>query len=111
MKLIYVAGPYRGEGDNAVFLNILEARSCARLLWLKGWAVFCPHGNTIFMDGPDIPAQTFLDGDLEILRRCDAIFLTPRWELSKGARGERDFALATGTPVYYRLEDVPDGRA
>lgn len=110
MKLIYVAGPYRGKGDNDVWQHIMAARYWARCLWEKGWAVFCPHTNTLFMDGPEIPVASFLDGDLEILRRCDAVFMVPGWEGSKGASAERDRADELLLPVYYDLSEIPDGR-
>ena len=108
MKIIYTAGPYRGEGWNAVFENICRARTAARKLWVKGWAVICPHANTWFMDGPDIPAMTFIEGDLEIVARCDAIFMLPGWERSEGARLEYLQALKFELPIYLSVEEVPD---
>ena len=106
-KIIYCAGPYRAEGWDGVWENIVEARKVARKLWLKGWAVICPHANSIFMDGPDIPAQTFIDGDLEIVRRCDALYLLRGWEHSKGAMMELQLAEALEMPIYSALEEVP----
>lgn len=110
MKLIYVAGAYRAEGWHNVFENILKARAAARLLWLKGWAVICPHANSILMDGPDIPAQTFLDGDLEIIQRCDAICMLPGWEKSEGSNMEYAHAIELGLEIYFGVEQVPDDR-
>jgi Domain of unknown function (DUF4406) len=111
MKLIYVAGPYRADGWHYVLENILEARKYARALWLKGWAVICPHTNTILMDGPEFPAKVFLDGDIEILKRCDAILMLPRWLESVGAMGEYNAARECGMTIYLDLDEVPDGRA
>lgn len=110
MKIIYTAGPYRGDGWNAVFENIVRARTAARQLWLKGYAVICPHANTLFMDGPDIPAMRFIEGDLEIVGRCDAILMLPGWERSEGSRLEYQRATARGLPVYLSVEEVPDER-
>jgi nucleoside 2-deoxyribosyltransferase len=101
MKVIYVAGPYRGNGDNSVYENINMARKHARRLWLEGFAVFCPHANTFFMDGPDLPAKTFLDGDMEILRRCDAVYMLPGWSVSEGAKAEHAYAVWAGIKVIY----------
>ena len=108
MKVLYVAGPYRAEGWNGVFENVIKAREYARRFWLHGWAVICPHANSIFMDGPDIEPMTFIDGDLEIIRRCDAIFMLPRWEQSEGAKLEHALAVKLGIPIYVHLEQVPD---
>ena len=73
MNVIYVAGPYRSDSENGVFENIMRARAKAHELWLEGWVVICPHMNTAFMTG-DNP-QMYLDGSLEILNRCDAIYM------------------------------------
>lgn len=91
MKLIYVAGKYRGKTINETYENIQVARQASTELWQKGYAVLCPHTNTSFMDGL-VPDDTFLQGTMEILRRCDAIYLLPNWKQSEGARAE--FALA-----------------
>lgn len=110
MRVIYTAGPYRADGWHNVFENILKARTAARALWLKGWVVICPHANSILMDGPDIPANMFIEGDLEIIRRCDAICMLPGWEKSEGSQIEYGLALELEMPVYFGVENVPDER-
>jgi hypothetical protein len=110
MKIIYTAGPYRGDGWNAVFENIIRARTAARQLWLRGWAVICPHANTLFMDGPDIAAMNFIEGDLAIIDRCDAILMLPGWERSEGSKMEYSRAVELGMPIYLSVEEVPDER-
>lgn len=98
MKLAYVAGPYRSKTINGIVQNIREAEAIAGELWKRGFAVICPHKNTALLDGI-VPDQTFLDGDFVMLRRCDLVVLTPRWEESVGARAERDEAERYGIPV------------
>lgn len=107
MKIIYVAGPYRADGWHNVWENIMAARAAAREAWKLGWAVICPHANSIFMDGPDITDLAFLAGDLEIVRRCDAMLMLPGWEQSVGARGEHALAEGLGLPIYYSIASVP----
>lgn len=99
MKVIFVSGKYRDETEYLVFENILHARRVAFRLWQEGWAVVCPHANTILMthDRPDI----FLLGDLEILKRCDAIYMLNNWQRSEGAKGELKLAVELGLEVYY----------
>lgn len=101
MKVIYVAGPYRADGWHGVWENIMRARAAARELWLKGWAVICPHTSSIFMDGPDIAAGIFLNGDLEIIRRVDAVLMLDGWERSEGSRGEYALAVELGKDIYF----------
>ena len=104
MKVIYVAGAYRSSlGMWGVRENIHAAMRVARSIWEMGHAAICPHGNTAYMDGGDIPAQMFLDGDLEIVRRCDAVFMLEGWRESQGAVGEYRFALEHEIPTFEDL--------
>ncbi len=100
MKLIYVAGPYRGESENEVFENIMRARSAAVKLWDEGWAVVCPHTNTMFM-GSKLGDAVFLEGDLEIVKRCDAIYMLKGFQNSQGAKAELELAIEIGLEVHY----------
>jgi len=68
MKVLYICGPYRGRR----LVNIVRARSAALFVWRCGGVALCPHLNTAFFDGK-MPDQVWLDGDLELLSRSDAI--------------------------------------
>lgn len=105
MKVIYVAGPFRGKDSWEMENNIRRAEAIALEVWRAGAAAICPHANTRFFQGT-APDSVWLDGDLDILRRCDAVLMTPDWERSAGARAERDLALKLGIPVLYELADV-----
>ena len=95
MKLIFVSGPYQGKTINETFDNIIKARAAAYKLWQQGYAVICPHMNSAFMDGANIDAtcQMFYDGDLEMLGRCDAIYMMQGWRESVGSRKEYQQAI------------------
>jgi hypothetical protein len=99
MKLIYVAGPYRGNGEWQVSENIRRAEALALEVWRLGAACICPHKNTAFFGG-SLPDHVWLDGDLEIVRRCDAILCVPGWERSVGSLGEVALARELGIPVF-----------
>jgi hypothetical protein len=43
--------------------------------------------NTANFDGL-CPDQVWLQGDLEILRRCDIVYFLKDWKLSEGSRAE-----------------------
>ena len=109
MKVIYVAGRYLGECDWETYNNIHHARVAARRLWDEGWAVICPHANTAFFGGPnerdrDNPNgdwQRWIRGDLEILARCDAIYMLRGWQDSKGASIEYAKARELGVEILY----------
>lgn len=99
-KVIYVSGKYRGESEREVFDNIIKARTAALKLWDEGWAVICPHTNSIFM-GSQLGDDKFIEGDLEIVARCDAIFMLKGWQDSEGARLELARATEKRLVVYY----------
>jgi len=99
MRLVYVAGPFRGPHAFAIAENIRAAERLALALWRAGAAVICPHANTANFQGA-CPDDVWLEGDLEMMRRCDAVVLTPEWYRSEGARAERAEAEACGLPVF-----------
>lgn len=103
MKVVYVAGPFRGANSWEMEQNIRRAEALALEAWRLGAAVICPHANTRFFQGA-APDSVWLDGDLAILGRCDAILMTPDWRRSAGARAERDYAMISGIPIFYGLD-------
>ncbi len=100
MKLVYVAGPYLDpRGTRFVEENIRAAEAVALELWKMGAAVICPHANTRHFDGA-APDSVWLEGDLEILRRCDALVAVPNWERSTGTLAELALARELEKPVF-----------
>lgn len=100
MKVIFVSGPYRGQDWVEVDNHIRRAREAAVKLWRDGWAVICPHSNTSHFDGL-CPDEVWLEGDLEILKRCDAIYMLKDWRASKGAKAELDLASKNGLEIIF----------
>lgn len=104
MKLIYIAGPYRANCEYEVKRNIDEAEKAALWVWGHGGAAICPHKNTAFLGGAlGIEDKTWLVGDLEILKRCDAVYAMAGWRRSQGATAEVEFARRQGIPVFEQL--------
>jgi len=96
--ILYLAGPYSGDID----ANIQAARKIAIELWEAGYTVFCPHLNTAHFEiDCKCTYLEYLNGDMEILRRCDALVLMPTWESSKGAQTEKMLAEIHGISIYY----------
>jgi len=78
----------------------MHARRAAVKLWREDWAVICPHTNTMFM-GSRLGDKMFLDGDLEIVKRCDAIYMLRGWTDSIGAKRELEVAVENNLEVRY----------
>jgi len=104
-KLVYIAGPFRGPNHWEIWQNINRAAELALEVWRLGLVAVCPHMNTFCFQGA-APDDIWLDGDLEILSRCDAVLMTSDWQRSTGAKAEHDFALLHRIPVCYTLEDL-----
>lgn len=105
LRTVYVAGPFRGPHHWAIAENIRHAERLALKVWAAGAVALCPHLNTIHFQNA-LPDEVWLDGDLELLRRCDAIIMTDNWQGSVGARTEHEFALRLGIPVFYTIEEL-----
>jgi hypothetical protein len=93
MKVAYIAGPYRGRSKVKIInwlqrqANIRHAAKVAKWAWKEGYAVICPHKNSGNFDGLNTDLM-FLNGDVEILKRCDVMILVPRWQQSEGTIDE-----------------------
>lgn len=100
--LIYIAGPFRAASSWQIEQNIRRAEQIALEVWRAGGVGICPHSMTRFYQG-ELPDRVWLDGDLAILARCDAVLLLPFWEQSEGARAEKAHAESLAIPVFADL--------
>lgn len=100
--VVYCAGPYRHATAFGRMQNIARAHALGLEVWKVGAVAMVPHSNTANYDG-ELPDEAYLDGDLAILERCDAVMLTPDWQRSSGARAEVEFAKALGLPIFESL--------
>lgn len=100
MKVIFISGAYRNGTEWGLVENIRRAESAAIKLWQQGWVVLCPHKNTAHFGGL-CNDRVWLDGDIELLKRCDAIFMLKNWEQSEGAREEHELARVLDKEIIY----------
>ena len=105
MTVVYIAGPFRGKSSWDVEQNIRRAETLALEVWRLGAVALCPHTNTRFFDGA-ADDRIWLDGDMELLKRCDAVLLTADWARSTGASAEKEHAHAIGVPVLFSIEEL-----
>jgi nucleoside 2-deoxyribosyltransferase len=99
VKVVYIAGKYRGPNAWAIEQNIRAAEEVAAQVWAMGMVALCPHANSRHMDGV-ASDEVFLEGTMELLRRSDAVVLVPNWRDSAGARAEVDEAHRLAIPVF-----------
>lgn len=114
MLVVYIAGPFRASNPDTgksdawgVHCNVIRAMQAALEVWKHGAVALCPHSNTMFFqDAHGVQDKVWLDGDIELLRRCDAVFMVPGWQISSGATAEKKFAEDLGLSVFESLEDL-----
>ena len=103
MKVVYLASPYSANTDWDKWCNIRNAHKAAKEIWQHNMACLSPCSNTAFMGG-DIKEQIFLDGDIEMLKRCDAIFMNEGWSKSNGCIAEKSYAISNDIPIFDNIE-------
>lgn len=102
MKVVYVAGRYRDESAWAIEQNIRKAEVEALSIWRMGAVALCPHPMTRYYQGA-APDEIWLGGMLELMRRCDAVYMVDGWKQSKGSIAEADEAVRLGIPVFVTM--------
>lgn len=105
MKLIYIAGPFRAKTPWLIEQNIRKAEELALKVWEIGGAALCPHAASRFYQH-SCPDPVFLEGTLEMMRRCDAVIVTNGWSQSEGTKLEIQEAGTLGIPVFYDLDSL-----
>ena len=105
MKIVYIAGPYRGPTAWDIERNVRRAEERAYEVFQLGAMPLVPHANTRFFHGQG-PDEFWIQGTLELLRRSDALILVDGWTRSTGARGEVVDAREHGMPVFQSIPDL-----
>ena len=101
MKVVYIAGPY-SRGDTGGNVGI-AVRMMVRMM-KDGLAPICPHLDILTYIVEKLPYETFLEVDLAILEKCDAIFRLPGE--SPGADREMVRALELGLGVFWDYDEL-----
>lgn len=109
MKIVYVAGPFSGDGSKeAKAENVAAAKSEINKLIEADIPYYSPHlnieGELIDMDDTKKDLVWNLNG--EMLKRTDIMAVLPGWKNSAGTREEIKNAEIQGKEVIYL--DAPD---
>jgi len=108
---IFVSGPYTGETELEIAENVVIAERFSQELMRLGHIPFCPHSMTHNWDrGTGLRWEDFMELCLATLERCDAIYLLPRWNESRGSMLELERAKSLRLFEFSITEQVPDLR-
>lgn len=108
MKVIYIAGAFRAPTAWGIAQNVRAAEAAGLDVARLGAMPLIPHANTAHFHG-ELSDEFWLAGTLELLSRCDAVFVfnwTAHAERSVGTRGEIAEAAQLGLPVFRSLSDL-----
>ncbi len=105
MKVIFIAGPFRGPNAWSIENNVRQAEALALEVWKRGAVALCPHTNTRFFQDA-LPDEVFLSGAKVLLARCDAVLVTDNWHKSIGTNRELDYAVQLKLPVLFTLAQL-----
>lgn len=107
MKLVFLAGPFRGDGSEAAKReNITLARKFVKALVAEQIPYYSPHLNiseeTIgYSSEWDFYAERLNE---QILESCSVLAVLPGWEASSGTKNEIEKATRQGIPIVYMAD-------
>jgi hypothetical protein len=113
---VYVAGPYSRTGEQealgmshteAIAYNVAEAQLIGAKLIERGFCPIVPHNLSLGAFPEAQNQEWWLRAMLTVMRRCDAVVLSPRWQQSQGAIGEEGVSHQLSIPVYLWTEALP----
>lgn len=109
MKLVYVAGRITAPTRWKEYQNVRHAETVMIRLMRKGYSVICPHKNTENLAGSlrrdrEEDFEQWIEADLEMLKRCDTIYMLKGWKQSRGAKIEHKFAKDNNIEIWYEEE-------
>ena len=105
---VYVAGPFIGETPWETHRNVTIAEEMSAYIWEhcgEGVLVLTPHLNSGNMIGVS-HERTFINAYLKVVGMCDATYILPDWEYSKGTKGEIIRVIELRKPLFFDVDEL-----
>lgn len=99
MMVVYVSGPFCGNFIQKK-INIYRAKKLCRYLYKNKIMIYSPHLNSGWF-GQMRTNPFILLSNIEILRRCDAIFCMDGWKDSQETKQELREAIDNKIPFFF----------
>lgn len=109
-KLYYLAHPYASDP----LLNTFTITRIAAILVSKGYNIYSPITHTHHIDvqlkymDKTITNEQWVDYDMIILSKCDAIIMAGDWRDSKGCMREVELMEISNKPLFYYNSAIQD---
>ena len=105
--LVYISGPMTAKDGRTIEQNTADGVAVYLDLLKRGIPAFSPHLSGAFPSAwSALDHQQWIDYDCAIIDHCTHLLMMPRWETSKGAVMEFDYAQAKGIPVAESVEQL-----
>ena len=102
--LLYIVGPYSGKNHEEISENIKRAEDVSISLIRNGFHVITPHKNTAHYEvyeDDDLTRDSWIAMNLDILSRCDGIYVMKGYTKSTGSLKEIDYAKSCNKPLFF----------
>jgi len=113
MKSVYIAGPYTAGTEAEEDANIHNAAVVAFNYYMDGYAVYCPHLQTSYIDKKlnkgEVDYADWMGNDIHWLAKCSIVVFLPGWGESRGAVIEHMVARGLGKEIVYWGEQIQRG--
>ena len=104
-KIVYIAGPFRGESSWDIEANVRAAECHGLTVARQGMIPLIPHSMYRFFQGT-ISDSFWLEATSELLKTADAMLLIGNWEDSKGCAMEIEVATREAIPSFTNLMEL-----
>lgn len=103
---IYISGPITGIDENRCDVTF---GFTAADLEIRGHEPISPwHVAKMLPDS--FSYEDYMDIDMVLLKKCDAILMLDGWEESRGATREFGYASRNDLPIFYSINEIPENK-
>ena len=107
--LVFVAGAFRAPTPWQIEQNIRVAEEIGLALATFQFTPLIPHTMYRFFQNA-LPDSFWLASTARLLEGCDAVYLLPDWQQSKGSCAEKELADSLGIPCFETLDAIREWR-